>query len=217
VLGGSTDGAERKVFQSSNVLLDMSTPPTEFYSAERWQNWIDRIEDEDLDPEDEDSMRVLDLMQDDAAIAVAKVVAAYDDDTIDEEDALEKVNEIHEIVLSEPGFDDEEKLFFVNSVQTSLVVVFYAAEEYVHSGPAEDASIEEYVQAAIDAESQDEMEAALGYLAQAGTRIIDGGELTPNVGDDLEFGPVTDWLNGLASLQSAMEDPEVVEEEDEED
>jgi len=195
----------------------MSTPPTEFYSAERWQNWIDRIADEELDPEDEDSMRVLDLMQDDAAIAVAKVVAAYDDDDLDEETALEKVNEIHEIVLEEPDFGDEEKLFFVNSVQTSLVVVFYAAEEYVHSGPADDAEIEEYVQAAIDAESQDEMEAALGYLAQAGTRIIDGGELTPNVGDDLEFGPVTDWLNGLASLQSAMEDPEVVEEEDEDE
>jgi hypothetical protein len=217
VRAASTDAAERKVFQSPGVVSHMSTPPTEFYSAERWQNWIDRIEDEELDPEDEDSMRVLDLMQDDAAIAVAKVVAAYDDGEIEEEEALEKVGEIHEIVLADPGFDDEEKLFFVNSVQTSLVVVFYAAEEYVHSGPAEDASVEEYVQAAVDAESQDEMEAALGYLAQAGTRIIDGGELTPNVGDDLEFGPVTDWLNGLASLQSAMEDPEVVEEDEAED
>jgi hypothetical protein len=195
----------------------MSTPPTEYYSAERWQNWIDRIADEDLDPDDEDSMRVLDLMQDDAAIAIAKIVSAYDDGDLEAETALEKINEIHEIVLSEPDFEDEEKLFFVNSVQTSLVVVFYAAEEYVHEGPAEDASIAEYVEAAVDAESQDEMEAALGYLAQAGTLIIDGGELTPNVGDDLEFGPVTDWLNGLASLQSAMEDPEVVEEDDDTD
>jgi len=34
------------------------------------------------------------------------------------------------------------------------------------------------------------------------------------VAEDLEYGLVTEWINGLDSLQSAMSDPEVVEEDE---
>jgi hypothetical protein len=193
----------------------MSNPPQEFYTEERWQNWLDRIDDEDLDPEDEDSARLLLNLQDDAAIAIAKIVSAFDDGELDEEAALAEIEDIREIVLDEPAIDDEEKLMLIDGVQTSLVCVFYAAEEYVVGGPADDASVEEYVHAAADAEADEEMDAALGYLAQAGTLVIDGETLDINVAEELEYGLVTEWVNGLDSLQSAMSDPEVVEEEEE--
>ncbi len=193
----------------------MSAPPNEFYSEERWQNWLDRITDEDLDPEDEDSARLLLNLQDDAAIAVAKVVAAHDDGEIDAETAMDEIGEIREIVLSEVEFDDEEKELLVDDVQTSLVCVFYAAEEYIANGAADDAGIEQYVRAAADAEAEEDIDAALGYLVQAGTMIIDGDELDFSIAEDLEYGLVSTWVNGLDSLQSAMSDPEVVEEEEE--
>jgi hypothetical protein len=195
----------------------MSAPPNEFYSEERWQNWLDRISDEDLDPEDEDSARLLLNLQDDAAIAVAKVVSAYDDDQLGAEEATEEVDDIRQIVLGEVEFDDEEKELLVDDVQTSLVCVFYAAEEYVNNGPAEEAGVEDYVRAAADAEAEENLDAALGYVVQAGTLIIDGEELDLAVAEDLEYGLVSTWVNGLDSLQSAMSDPEVVEEEDAEE
>jgi hypothetical protein len=194
----------------------MSAPPNEFYSEERWQNWLDRITDEELDPEDEDSARLLLNLQDDAAIAVAKVVSAHDEDHIDTETAMEEIEDIREIVLSEVEFDDEEKELLVDDVQTSLVCVFYAAEEYVSNGAPDDAGIEQYVRAAADAEAEEDIDAALGYLVQAGTMIIDGEELDFSVVEDLEYGLVSTWVNGLDSLQSAMSDPEVVEEEEDE-
>src|SRR6056297_3503681 len=184
----------------------MSNPPTEFYSEERWQNWIDRIKDEDIDPEDEDSARLLLNLQDDTAIAIAKIVAAYDDGELDAEETLAEIEDVREIVLSEVGIDDEEKLILVDGVQTSLVCVFFAAEEYVANGPAEDGTVSDYLSAAADAEAEEDLDAALGYAAQAGTLIIDG--------DELEYGLVTEWINGLDSLQSAMSDPEVVEEDE---
>ena len=193
----------------------MSAPPEEFYSEERWQNWLDRIRDEDIDPEDEDSARLLLNLQDDVAIAVAKIVTAYDDDTIDEEEALDELADIRETVLGEVAFDDEEKAMLIDGVQTSLVCVFYAAEEYVAGGPADEAAVEEYVVEASKAEEADDLDSALGLVAAAGTRIIDGNELDIAVTEDLEYGLVTEWVNGLDSLQSAMSDPEVVEEEDE--
>jgi hypothetical protein len=192
----------------------MSEPPGEFYTEERWQNWIDRIEAEDVDPEDEDSARLLLNLQDDAAIAVAKIVSAYEDGEVEEEAALDELATVRDIVLTEVDIDDERKLMLVDGVQTSLVCVFYAAEEYVAGGPVDEGSVDEFVRAAADAEAEEDLDAALSYCAQAGTLIIDGAELDMELAEDLEFGLVAEWVNGLDSLQTAMSDPEVVEEDE---
>jgi hypothetical protein len=185
-----------------------------FYTEDRWQNWIGRVAEEELDPENEDSARLLLNLQDDAAIAVAKIINAYEDGRLDEEAAVEELAGVRDIVLDDVDLDDEEKRMLVDGVQTSLVCVFYAAEEYIAAGPAEDGTIEEYVHAAADAEANEDLDAALGYLVQAGTRIVDGDELDIALVEDLEYGLVSEWVNGLDSLQSAMSDPEVVEEDE---
>ena len=192
----------------------MSAPPEEFYSDERWQNWLDRIREEDIDPENEDSARLLLNLQDDVAIAIAKIVTAYDDEAIDQEEAMEELADIRDVVLAEVDFDDEEKAMLIDGVQTSLVCVFYAAEQYVADGPADEGSVEEYVVEAGRAEEAEDLDSALGLVAAAGTRIIDGEELEMEVTEELEYGLVTEWVNGLDSLQSAMSDPEVVEEDE---
>jgi hypothetical protein len=184
-----------------------------FYTDDRWQNWLDRLEEEDLDPENEDSARLLLNLQDDAAIAVVKVLAALDDGRIDQDRAVEEIQGVRDIVLADVDFDDEDKVMLIDGVQTSLVPVFYAAEEYVVGGVVE-GDVTEFVRAAADAEAGDDLDAALGYVVQAGTRIIDGEPLDIDVVEDLEYGLVSEWVNGLDSLQSAIEDPEVVEEED---
>jgi hypothetical protein len=192
----------------------MSEPPGEYYTEERWQNWLDRVAEEDLDPEDEDSARLLLNLQDDTAIAVAKILTDYENGEIDENRALSELEDIEEVVLAEQDFDSEETAMLVDGVQTSLMCVFYTAQEFVVGGPAEEGSVGGYVEAAADAEAEDDMESALGYCVQAGTLVIDGDELDRNLADDLEFGLVAEWVNGLDSLQTALEDPEVVEEED---
>ncbi|MFW5949761.1 MAG: DUF2150 family protein [archaeon] len=191
----------------------MSAPPGEYYTEERWQNWIKRIDNEDIDPEDEESARLLLNLQDDAAIAVAKIVTDFEDGELQVEAALEELASVRDIVLSDVEIDEEEKLMVVDGVQTSLVCVFYAAEEYV-AGEVAEAAIEELIKAASDAETSEDMDAALGYCAQAGTRIFaDEDELSMDLVDDLEFGLVAEWVNGLDSLQTALSDPEVVEED----
>ena len=192
----------------------MSNEPGEYYTEERWQNWVDRLREEEIDPEEEDSARLLLNLQDDTAIAVAKIITAFEDGDLGKEAALDQLAEIQEIVLSEVEFDDEEKAMLIDGVQTSLMCVFYAAEEYVAGGPADNGTIEEYVNAAADAEAEDDLDAALGYCVQAGTLIVDGEEMDIGLAEDLDFGLVAEWVNGLDSLQTAMEDPEVVEEED---
>ncbi|MFB6304661.1 MAG: DUF2150 family protein, partial [Haloferacaceae archaeon] len=92
-----------------------------FYTEERWENWLERVEEEDLDPEEEESARLLLNLQDDTAIAVAKVLTAFDDGRIDRERAAGELERIREIVLTETTFDDEDAEVLVDGVQTSLV------------------------------------------------------------------------------------------------
>jgi len=183
-----------------------------FYSEERWQNWLDRIADEELDPENEDAARLLLNLQDDAAIAVAKVLAAFEDGRITDDRAVDELRTVSDIVLAEVTLEDEDTAMLIDGVQTSLVPVFYAAEEFIVGGVT-DGDVAEFVEAAAAAEADDDLDAALGYVVQAGTRIVDGNHLDISLVDDLEYGLVAEWVNGLDSLQSAIEDPEVVEEE----
>jgi len=198
----------------------MSTPAEEFYSEERWQNWLDRLRESDLDPEEEESARLLLNLQDDVAIAIAKIIRAYEGDVeeedalseLDEEGAIEELADLRAVVLAEADIDDEETAILLDGVQTSLVSAIYAAEQYVAEGVAADASITEYLRAAAEAEDAEEFDRALGLVAAAGTRVIDGEELDMSVAEELEYGLVTEWINGLDSLQSAVSDPEVIEE-----
>ena len=208
-------GSGRKYYPRPCVGRDMSTPPGEYYTEERWQNWIDRLDEEEIDPEDEDSARLLLNLQDDAAIAVAKIITDHDDDLLETESALEEIADIREIVLDEIDLDDEETVMLIDGVQTSLVCVFYAAEEYIAEGPAEEGTVIDYIEAAAEAEAEEDLDAALGYCVQAGTLVIDGEELDVDAAAELEYGLVSEWVNGLDSLQTAMSDPEVVEEDEE--
>ena len=192
----------------------MSAPTDGFYTDERWQNWLDRLRDEDLDPEDEDAARLLWNLQEDAAIAVVKVLTAYDEGELDAEMTMHELTDVREIVLADVDIDDEETLLLVDGVQTSLVCVFYAAELYVAEGVA-DAEVAECLRAADAAESEEEFDDALGHCARAGTLLIDGAELDRSVIDDVGYGPVAEWINGLGSLESALSDPELIEEDEE--
>ncbi|MDY6818883.1 MAG: DUF2150 family protein [Halobacteriales archaeon] len=191
----------------------MDEPPEEFYSEERWQNWIGRVRDTELDPEEEDSARLLLNLQDDVAIAIAKIIRAYEDTEMGAEEALGEIDSIREIVLADPDISDEDTAILVDGVQTSLVCALYAAEQYIDDGVADETDIEGYLRAAADAEAQEEFDRALGLAACAGTQIIDGEELDIAITEELEYGLVTEWINGLDSLQSALSDPEVIEEE----
>ncbi|MFB6228553.1 MAG: DUF2150 family protein [Halobacteriales archaeon] len=199
----------------------MSTPAEEFYSEERWQNWLDRLRESDLDPEEEESARLLLNLQDDVAIAIAKIIRAYEEEIdeeeaipeLDAEGAIEELADLRSVVLAEPEIEDEEAALLLERVQDSLVSAIYAADQYIAEGVAADASVAEYLRAAADAENEEEFDRALGLVAAAGTRVIDGEELDVSIAEDLEYGLVTEWINGLDSLQSAVSDPVVIEED----
>ncbi|MFP4632565.1 MAG: DUF2150 family protein [Halobacteriales archaeon] len=184
-----------------------------FYSEERWENWMESIRETELDPDDDDSALPFFNLQDDVTIACTKVLDAYDDGDLTEEDCLEGIQEIREVVMQEESFDDEEKEMLLEGVQTSLIGVLASCENYVANGAADDAEPEEYVDGAFEAEREEDLDAALGMVAEAGARVIEEEEFEAERFDDVEYGFVSEWVNGLSSLKEAVEGPEKIEED----
>ncbi len=192
--------------------MDDAEDEVEFYSQERWDNWVARLQEADLEDEEESSQLYVNL-QNDAAIAVAKVLRAHEEDRLSDEEALDELETIQEIVLAEVELQDEDANMLIDAVQTSLVSAFMASEHYVIDGVAEADDIESLVAAAAEAETEENFDEALEYLASAGTLIIDGHDLDVTQTEEFEYGLVTEWVGGLDSLQEALAGPKVVEEE----
>lgn len=183
----------------------------EFYSQERWDNWLTRLEEADLDDEEESSQLYLNL-QNDAAIAVAKVLRAWEDDQLDLDEALDELEDIRDIVLAEPDLEDEEALMMIDAVQTSLLCIFVSIDRHIAEEPVEVEDVEARIDAAIEAEDAEAFDDALAHVAEIGASIIEGERYDLSPREDDEYGLVAEWLGGLDSLQDALQGPKVVEE-----
>lgn len=183
----------------------------EFYSQERWDNWLARLEEADLDDEEESSRLYLNL-QNDAAIAVAKVLRALEDDRLELEEALGELEDIRDIVLAEPSLEDDEALMLIDAVQTSMLCVFVSIDRYLAEEPPAVDDVDNRVDAAVAAEAEEDFDTALAHVAEVGAAIIEGERFDLAPDEDAEFGLVAEWLGGLDSLQEALQGPKVVEE-----
>jgi hypothetical protein len=188
-----------------------------FYSRERWNNWMERLREEEFDPEDDDGdgARLFFNLQDDITIACTKAVEAYEDGDVGEEEFMDEIDEIREIVMREEELE-QNKAMVLEGVQTSLIGVMASCEAYVtnNGAAAEDATVEEYVREAARAEKEDDMDRALALTAEAGALILDDAGFDAESYEDLEYGFVSEWVNGLDSLAQAVSEPETIEEDE---
>ena len=188
-----------------------------FYSRERWNNWMERLREEEFDPEDDDGdgARLFFNLQDDITIACTKAVEAYEDGDVGEEEFMDEIDEIREIVMREEELE-QNKAMVLEGVQTSLIGVMASCEAYVtnNGAAAEDATVEEYVREAARAEKEDDMDRALALIAEAGALILDDAGFDAESYEDLEYGFVSEWVNGLDSLAQAVSEPETIEEDE---
>ncbi|MFP4654788.1 MAG: DUF2150 family protein [Methanohalobium sp.] len=191
----------------------------EFYTQKRWNNWIGKVKEsgfefKDSDEETEKESAIFVNMQDDVILSCLKVIAQYERGIFTKEDAMDIISQIREIVLEEIDHISEDIDLMIESLQTSLMAAIAACELYIMGEYDKDAEINELIKAAVDAEDSDDLQIAMQFIAEAGARVIGGDELPENLFDELPYGLVAEWLDGIDSIAAAMVGADSYKEDD---
>ncbi len=193
----------------------------EFYTKERWNNWLKQIKESDFkiqeDASEEDMEKesaIFVNMEDDILLACLKVIAKYDNDVLSAEDAMEILKDIREIALGEIEPVSEDIDLMIESLQTSLMGAFASCECYLNGGYDKNTKIKDLIDAAVEAEEAADIPSALGYVAQVGALVLNGSSLDDSIMEELPYGIVAEWLDGIDSIGAAMVGADSYKEDD---
>lgn len=194
----------------------------DFYTAERWNNWINQVKESGFKFEESDEPQgkegaIFVNMGDDIILACLKIIAKYEREQISRDSALENLGEIRDIVLAEIDPISEDADLMIASLQTSLMGSFAAFEAYVAGDYDESTDIADLVKVALEAESSDDIEIALGTVAEIGALVISGKELSEKIMEDIPYCLVAEWLDGIESIYAAMMGSDSYKDDEEDD
>lgn len=181
----------------------------EFYTKERWNNWIKQVRESGfvLTESNETSAKegeVFVNMEDDIILACLKVIAKFDREHLSGEDALGAIADLRDIVLAEIEPISEDIDLMIDSLQTSLMGGIAACECYVEGNFDPKPKMKELIKSAIDAEAADDVQIAMGYVARIGAAVIGGKKIPKKALENIPYGFVAEWLDGIESIAAAM-------------
>ena len=143
-------------------------------------------------------------MEDDIILACLKVIAKFDREHLSGEDALGAIADLRGIVLAEIEPISEDIDLMIDSLQTSLMGGIAACECYVEGDFDPKPKMKDIIKSAIDAEAADDVQIAMGYVAQIGAAVIGGKKIPKKALEDIPYGFVAEWLDGIESIAAAM-------------
>lgn len=150
-----------------------------FYSQDRWNNWIGQVKESKfrIDPAAEglgrEGIVFLD-MEEDVILALCKVAGKLQLGTLSKEEAAANVRFMREIVLAKVEPMDDDKDAMIESVQSSLVGAFAAAEAFVSGDFDAKQKVEDLVLQASKAEEGGNMDGAFELMGKAGALVLAG-------------------------------------------
>lgn len=180
------------------------TEQIEYYTEERWNNWITRVRESGFsltDPKNASDITIFVNMEEDVVLACLKVVNRFEKGKLSAEEALDIIKHIEAITLARVEPISEDIDMMIQSIQSALVGVFGSCQCYIE-GKYEPGPIGDLIERAVEAENRGEEEVALGLVSQAGAKILAGQPFEFN--QELPPGCLAEWIDGLDSLSAAM-------------
>ncbi|MGP8321594.1 MAG: DUF2150 family protein [Methanosarcinaceae archaeon] len=181
----------------------------EYYTHERWNNWIKQVQESDfkLAESDEPSGKDGEIfvnMEDDIILACLKIISKYDRETLSGESALEAIANIRDIVLAGIKPISEDTDLMIDSLQTSLMGGIAACECYIEGDFDKKQKIKDLIKSAIEAEAAGDIHIAMGYITRIGASVISGKKIPEKLLENIPYGLVAEWLDGIESIAAAM-------------
>ncbi|WP_456327890.1 DUF2150 family protein [Archaeoglobus sp.] len=172
----------------------------EFYTQERFRNWISIIEKVEVKADDPKSFEVFDHFIEDFAIACLKLIDAVKNREITKKKALELLESAKRNFLTSVDFGDELKNEVYEFIRESIKVIAQSTSYYLQ-GKFSKKSFEQLLKEAIEKERKGDLSSAFETVAKMGAKVLKGEEL-PEF--DVPEGIVANWLDGVETLAVVM-------------
>lgn len=189
----------------------------EFYTQNRWQNWIKKIKETDFvlnESEEDPSAAVFVYAMDDVVLACLKVIARYEHKVISQEEALTTIGGIKDVVFEEQESLGEDADMMLESLKTALTAVFISCQRYIEGDYDKKTPLKKMVTGATKAEENGDIEIALNTLSQVGARVIKGEMLPEEALLDLPYCLVAELLDGIDAISAAQMGDDSYKEDD---
>jgi len=172
-----------------------------YYNETRFNNWINRIQEAEVDIEDAESLAVFDQMMDDFVVACLNIIRAVREREITKKEALSKLDEMEKILEKNVNFDDPFKTEFFDFVREGLKAVVKSAK-YCLQGKISKKSPSSLIKEAVKKEKEGDFEGALDTIARLGAKVFKGEKLPENL--EIPDGMVLNWMDGIDAINTVM-------------
>ncbi len=173
----------------------------EFYSDDRFQNWLKKISETEIDEENTSSLAVFDQMLEDIVIACLNILRAVKEREIKKNDAIKEVEKISSLIKPY-DFNSELKNTVFQFTVESIKAVLMSFKYYLE-GKSSKKDFHALLKDAIKKEQSGNYEAALDAIARMGVKILKG-ETLPEL-EIPEDSLVLNWLDGIDAISAVIE------------
>jgi hypothetical protein len=186
-----------------------------FYTQERWDNWIATLQEMNFeqDPESDEmpeGMQALANFTEDINVEVLKIIRLFQNDRFSREEALDKVNEVEEIIMGAAPEGDIEDI--IEGIQLPLLALFMGCKKYLNE--EFEGEVKDLVKQGRSIVDED-VEKALEIAGTIGALVINGGSCCGRyLRDDMDNPSLFDeWLIEIDTMGTALKSLKKFDEE----
>ena len=171
----------------------------EFYTEERFKNWIDKIAKSEIKEDDPRTFEVFDQFVEDFAIACLNLIRSVREREITKKDAIREIENINRLFLISVDFGDDVKNEFFEFIRESIRIIAYSTKLFLE-GKGSKKSFDDLLKDAIRKEKKGDYRGAFETMAKMGVKVLRGEEL-PELQAN---GFIANWLDGIEVIDMIM-------------
>jgi hypothetical protein len=181
------------------------TEVMEFYSQDRFNNWVKRIEETEVKEDDPNTFEVFDQFVEDFAIACLNLLRSVKSREVTKKEALEMLENAKKFFLTSIDFGDELKNEFYDFIRESIKAIIQSTIFYLQ-GKFSKKDFDSLIKEAIDKEAKGDYRGAFEAVARIGAKVLKGEEL-PEL--EVPDGFVANWLDGIEAINFVIKVSEI--------
>ncbi len=179
----------------------------EFYTEERFRNWINKIAETEVDLERSESLNVFDQIVEDFTVACLNVIRALKEREITKKKALQELDDMSKLILTSIDFGDEIKNELFEFTRESIKTILFSTKLFIE-GKTSKKSFDALLKEAVKKEKGGDLRGAFETVARMGAKVLRGEKLPENL-ELPEDGFVINWLDGVEMIDVVMKLAEI--------